>query len=65
MIRKYAADGTPMWTVAYENDTFYGPNLALLGFDASVDIDVLGYVYVTAIVYDDLGTDWWARKLHP
>ncbi len=65
-VRKYAPDGSPMWTVAWTEETFTGPVPNLPGSDASVVLDRFGYVYVTGIAYTaGTGTDWWARKLHP
>jgi hypothetical protein len=65
VVRKYDASGGLMWEQPYPGGGFLGPNLALLGFDASIDIDRFGYIYITAIAYDVDGTDWWARKLNP
>jgi hypothetical protein len=64
-VRKYDAEGVLMWEQTFATGQFLGPNLALLGFDASVAVDRFGYIYVTAIPETMAGTDWWARKLNP
>ncbi|KIG17625.1 Endo-1,4-beta-xylanase A precursor [Enhygromyxa salina] len=64
-IRKYDPSGQLMWEQIYPGGGFLGPNLLFLGFDAAVEVDRFGYVYVSAIAYDVGGTNWWARKLNP
>ncbi len=66
VVRKYAPDGTEMWSLTWDDETFSGPVYNLPGSDASLAIDRFGYVYVTAVVITaNTGTDWWARKIHP
>ncbi len=72
VLRSYDSEGTLRWQHIAEggDPEFVGPLLARPGFNADIETDRLGYVYVSAQHQLPVGgneerSEWWSERHHP